>query len=168
MGTRNLTLVKYNKQYVVAQYCQWDGYPEGQGVTVLEFLRDKMNQRKFVAGLKNLVRADDNLVSTLWKSMGADESGLVSLDVSHRFAKAYPSLHRDTGAKILEMIQNSDSVMVNLALDFWDDALFCEWAYEIDLDAETLSVYAGGKNLIKTWAFADLPDNKTFCEELKE
>lgn len=42
MGTRNLTAVYLDGQYKVAQYGQWDGYPEGQGITVLTFLRDKM------------------------------------------------------------------------------------------------------------------------------
>lgn len=31
MGTRNLTAVYLDGQYKVAQYGQWDGYPEGQG-----------------------------------------------------------------------------------------------------------------------------------------
>jgi hypothetical protein len=165
MGTRNLTLVKYNKQYVVAQYCQWDGYPEGQGVTVLEFVRDKMKPRKFIAGLKAIVPATDKIVEEAWKSVGAT-SYWATMDISNAFEKKFPSLHRNTGAKILEMIQNEKGVLIKTDLEFWNDSLFCEWAYEIDLDAKTLSVYAGGKNLIKTWAFADLPDNKTFCREL--
>ena len=32
MGTRNLTAVYLDGQYKVAQYGQWDGYPEGQGI----------------------------------------------------------------------------------------------------------------------------------------
>lgn len=43
MGARNLTAVYLDGQYKVAQYGQWDGYPEGQGITVLTFLRDKMD-----------------------------------------------------------------------------------------------------------------------------
>ena len=43
MGTRNLTAVYLDGQYKVAQYGQWDGYPEGQGITALTFLRDKMD-----------------------------------------------------------------------------------------------------------------------------
>lgn len=31
MGTRNLTAVYLDGQYKVAQYGQWDGYPEGRG-----------------------------------------------------------------------------------------------------------------------------------------
>ena len=35
MGTRNLTIVYYDGDYRVAQYGQWDGYPEGAGIEVL-------------------------------------------------------------------------------------------------------------------------------------
>lgn len=31
MGTRNLTAVYIDGEYKVAQYGQWDGYPEGPG-----------------------------------------------------------------------------------------------------------------------------------------
>ncbi len=47
MGTRNLTCVYLDGKCKVAQYGQWDGYPEGQGVTCLNFLRDEMVEPKF-------------------------------------------------------------------------------------------------------------------------
>lgn len=53
MGTRNLTAVYLDGQYKVAQYGQWDGYPEGQGITVLTFLRDKMDLELFKEALRN-------------------------------------------------------------------------------------------------------------------
>ena len=43
MGTRNLTVVFMDGEYKVAQYGQWDGYPEGQGITCFNFLHDKMD-----------------------------------------------------------------------------------------------------------------------------
>ena len=39
MGTRNLTIVLKNGEHKVAQYCQWDGYPEGQGRTAYLLLK---------------------------------------------------------------------------------------------------------------------------------
>jgi hypothetical protein len=39
MGTRNLTSVRVGDAIKVAQYCQWDGYPTGQGETISVFLR---------------------------------------------------------------------------------------------------------------------------------
>lgn len=40
MGTRHLICVSHNDQCKVAQYGQWDGYPAGQGVNILAFLRE--------------------------------------------------------------------------------------------------------------------------------
>ena len=39
MGTRNLTIVYSNGKYKVAQYGQWDGYPEGLGSQLLKYLK---------------------------------------------------------------------------------------------------------------------------------
>ena len=39
MGTRNLTIVHSNGEYKVAQYGQWDGYPEGLGCQLLKYLK---------------------------------------------------------------------------------------------------------------------------------
>ena len=60
MGTRNLTMVISNGETKVAQYGQWDGYPSGNGVIVLEFLtstnlddfKKKLSKVKFMNGNK--------------------------------------------------------------------------------------------------------------------
>jgi len=39
MGTRNLICVFYKGHFVVAQYGSYDGYPDGQGIAVVKFLR---------------------------------------------------------------------------------------------------------------------------------
>ncbi len=55
MGTRNLTLVKDKEgKTKVAQYGQWDGYPEGQGTTILNFIRSKENRGALAEVLKNV------------------------------------------------------------------------------------------------------------------
>ena len=41
MGTRHLICAISDDEYRIAQYGQWDGYPEGQGAAILEFLKDK-------------------------------------------------------------------------------------------------------------------------------
>lgn len=38
MGTRHLIAAMIDGEYKLAQYGQWDGYPEGQGVDILDFL----------------------------------------------------------------------------------------------------------------------------------
>ena len=48
MGTRSLIAVKSNEKYKIAQYSQWDGYPDGQGKTVLEFLRSIVKKGRVI------------------------------------------------------------------------------------------------------------------------
>jgi len=38
MGTRHLIFVWYKGKFHIAQYGQWDGYPEGQGIKIVRFL----------------------------------------------------------------------------------------------------------------------------------
>ena len=118
MGTRNLTAVYLDGQYKVAQYGQWDGYPEGQGITVLTFLRDKMDLELFKEALRN---------SSYIPSM-----------------EDHPEFSRNTGAGILEMVQNhSEGMKLQDSINFAADGLFCEWAWVIDLDAGTFEGYCG-------------------------
>ena len=54
MTTRSLTAVKINGEYKIAQYGYYDGYPSGQGVTILKFLLGEMDKNKFIKKLKKL------------------------------------------------------------------------------------------------------------------
>ena len=42
MGTRNLTIILKNNKHKVAQYCQWDGYPDGQGLVAYNLLKGNL------------------------------------------------------------------------------------------------------------------------------
>ncbi len=53
-GTRNLTCVVVGGEYKVAQYGQWDGYPSGQGLTALNFLRG-MDREAFYRSWRSAV-----------------------------------------------------------------------------------------------------------------
>lgn len=146
MGTRNLTIVQSDGEYKVGQYCQWDGYPSGQGKTILETLR-KMDPvfdlpafKKKVNALKQLTEDD---VHEYWKKCGADDTGWVGMDVSDKFKKKYEHLHRDFGARIIEAIATGKVKEVLADVTFAGDSLFCEWAYVIDLDKNTFEVYGG-------------------------
>ncbi len=150
MGTRNLTLVKENDEYKVAQYGQWDGYPKGQGLTVANFIND-INAReawaRFRSNLEKCRFITDEEMNGLYETLGIKptELGLISWEDSERFDDAHPELSRDTGAKILNMILEHDE-----GLNLWDDHefiaddLFCEYAYEINLDTNELICYKNG------------------------
>jgi hypothetical protein len=65
----------------------------------------------------------------------------------------WPSLARETGAGVLEIIAQAtaeEGVSAVLDLEFANDSLFCEWAYVIDLDDEAFEVFAGAKSKDKT------------------
>jgi hypothetical protein len=146
MGTRNLTMVISNGETKVAQYGQWDGYPSGNGVVVLDFLstnnlddfKKKLSKVKFMNGSK------EKEINKWLKSIGC-ENGWMDGDQSILYHQKYPYLTRDNGAKILEMIMNGeeDEIWITDSTDFASDSLFCEWAYLVDLDKNVLEVYEG-------------------------
>lgn len=147
MGTRNLTMVLLNNEIKLAQYCQWDGYLEGQGQEIVKFLKqENLDLEKFK---KNIMRCKDISEKehrALWKELGADDSGFVSIEQSEKFKKKYPLLHRDAGSEALQIINDSEGegdIHISLLSDFIVDSLFCEWAYLIDLDNNNLEIYRG-------------------------
>jgi len=85
MGTRNLTCVVLDGEYRIAQYGQWDGYPSGQGATVLEFLKDKMDREQFETALRQTKWITKEEHTKLWEGFGADGSGFVSMDIANAF-----------------------------------------------------------------------------------
>lgn len=148
MGTRHLTIVIRKEKPVVAQYGQWDGYPEGQGTTVLNFLKNS-NITKFKKKLNNvrfMNKRDENSMKKFMTEIGAPD-GYMNMEQSSLYNKKYPYLSRDHGADILNMIYDSDKsdgkIVLRNHINFASDSLFCEWAYLIDLDKNVLEVYEG-------------------------
>ena len=143
MGTRNLTMVVKDGEFRVAQYGQWDGYPSGQGQTIVKFLLNKYQPAKFREQVDAIKYLTVEQVQERWTAHGADDSGLVSMEVADSFKRKNEHLTRDMGAEILEYIQETPNPEVRMQLDFAADSLFCEYAYLLDLDNDTLEVYRG-------------------------
>lgn len=149
MGTRNLTVVIQNNEVKVAQYGQWDGYPSGQGATIVEFILEKLNTESNLKEFREKVAStyfiSHEEILDLWVEAGADrDSDFVTFVVSNRFNANHPQLDRDMGSKVLYFINNSTTpVQLKNSYDFASDSLFCEWAYVIDLDNLVLEVYKG-------------------------
>jgi hypothetical protein len=150
MGTRNLTAVYLDGEPRIAQYGQWDGYPSGQGATVLAFL-SKMDRPKFEAALR----------ASHW--LTDEEIAAINAGDWH---KTHGYLSRDTGAKILGVVHESGGLGLVNRLDFAADSLFCEWAYVIDLDSNVLEVYKGFNTapVPAGERFANLPKEKPDAE----
>lgn len=148
MGTRHLICVVSDGEYRIAQYGQWDGYPSGQGVSILEFLQgDKVELLK--EKIHNCTWITGEELKNRWLEFGVDldKQKFITYDVSNKFCTKYPELSRDTGAEILELVADSQcGLCLRNDHDFAYDSVFCEWAYVIDFDKQTFEVYKGFNN----------------------
>jgi hypothetical protein len=145
MGTRHITAVKLNGEYKIAQYGQWDGYPEGQGQTALKFLRSPSNREKLKKGLKHCVFVTPEEIEAKLKEMGL--SNWMTTEEANRFNAEFPYMTRDHGAEILRLVATAPKearpIKITNSLEFAADSLFCEWAYVVDFDTNTFEVYRG-------------------------
>lgn len=131
MGTRNLTMVIKDKKTKVAQYGQWDGYPDGQGKTILKFLSSK----KRIEDLKKCV---DNI---LWVTP-EDEAEIDKL--GDKWKEKWGHLSRDVASEILNIIlETKGKIKLQNQEDFAGESLHNEFSYVLDLDNDILEVYKG-------------------------
>ncbi len=130
MGSRNLTCVVLDGEIKVAQYGQWGAYPDGQGATIYNFLKE--------LDANNGLSAFKTKVSALRPASEEEIQEAVN-----RAPATIPQFHRGGGADILAMIADGKVDRVELATSFAADSLFCEWAYVVDLDRKILEVYKG-------------------------
>ena len=145
MGTRHLVMVKCDGKIKVAQYGQWDGYLEGQGKTIAKFLHNnKTDLNLFKQKVRRLRWAWPTQVEKTWVEAGAEPGQTsVTLDIADKHSEMFPELSRDTGAKILKVIHDRNVDRVGNSKSFLRDSLFCEYAYLLDLDKETVTFYKG-------------------------
>jgi hypothetical protein len=145
MGTRNLTIVQSSGEYKIAQYCQWDGQPSGQGVLVLNALTKIFN----AGGLQRFQNRVDALkqVSKDYVKRKRDEIIPHAIGTGQNqeelFKTAYPHYERSFGAKILEAVYDGEVENVFPDIEFAAESLVCEWAYVIDLDTGMFEIYTG-------------------------
>lgn len=156
MGTRNLTCVIKDGKVRVAQYGQWDGYPSGNGIKIVDFI-NTVDMKKFTEQIEKTCFLSEEKREELWKDfiktikVKTDkelmqlEKGYLNLDQSNKWKEFAPTMSRDIGASILEIILNSNKEKIYLInqFEFGKDSLFCEWAYIVNLDNNTLDCYSG-------------------------
>jgi len=191
MGTRNLTMVMINNEYKIAQYGQWDGYPSGQGVTVLNFLRET-NLDKFKDTLGNVSFITEDEWSDIIENYTDGGSVILGSENDKYWKENLTHLDRDIGAKVLEMVRDGEATKLNNRIGFAGNSLFCEYAYVIDFDKGTFEIYGGVNEepikegrfisgvdylekidgyepvkLIQEYKLDDLPDNDEFLSDLE-
>ena len=157
MGTRNLTIVIREGKTKVAQYGQWDGYPEGQGKTILKFLK-KCDLNTFRERLKYLSFLSQNGITKLWNEFEIKGNNSI-----------YPELNRNTGAKILQLIYDGKATKLWNRSNFLKDSLWCEWVYVIDLDRNKFEIYSNfsAKQLTERDRFYNIKYKKNSCCQIK-
>jgi hypothetical protein len=87
------------------------------------------------------VYLSDEEVNNRWKEFD-DEGGL---DADIEFSQRYPSLHRDTGADILNFILFTNNLEVTKPdpeFAYHVGGLHCEYCYVLDLDSDLLEIYS--------------------------
>lgn len=185
MGTRNLTLVKDKEgKTKVAQYGQWDGYPEGQGSTVLNFIRKKEDRDALAEVLKNVRFITPDVPQKVKDYIAAYDkrSPEWSNEPDNRTdADKYWYDHiigRDVCGKILQNLVRINVEMLPAEFEgviylqdsssFADDRLFCEWAYCVNYETEKLEVYVNGKTKVIEFDFEHLPYEDDFCKQIHD
>jgi len=193
MGTRHLSMVVKGGKIRVAQYGQWDGYPGGAGIKILNFLKIcDMNRfkKRIQTGVRFTTSADRKERKEFLKQIGVNDEWL-NMEQSTKYNLKFPFDSRDIGADILELIYNSnEKIVLNNAKYFAYDGLFCEWLYLINLDTMMLEVYSGFHKtgdensrfgnkphprteylpvqLLMEFDLNNLPSNKDFCLQLEQ
>lgn len=199
MGTRNLIAVVKNEQVKVAQYCQWDGYFEGQGENISQFIRNELAEEstsiQFRNNIDNCIFVDETFMKNAYNECGLDpDAQFVSMNdpAYNRYKEKYPQFNRDTGADILYLILNGTFELRD-DFSFGSDSLFCEYAYVLNLDNNTLEIYTGFQKypadgvpvMYQRWdnitdsnyypvklhtvvSFKELWENKNYMEELAQ
>lgn len=162
MGTRHLIEVIVNGETKVAQYGQWDGYPEGQGEGVCSFIETLSDLEAFKKAVEKLRFLTGQEIKDRWTECGADpESSFVNMEVATKHDDRWPWLSRDCGSNILKMIAEGLVDGLDDASSFKDDGLFCEFRYVLDLDNETLGCYIKGTQKFADFSFSQIKEKGT-------
>jgi hypothetical protein len=154
MGTRNLTVVKnLVGETLVAQYGQWDGYPEYTGKSILEFISNPDNLSDLRAGIECTHFISDEKVDEIYNEV-TNRAGVDA------FKESYPSLTRDVGWEIIKIVSENINVPLVNSIDFAEDSLFCEGYYEIDFESNTFISKWNG--IVQEYSLDALPNVKDY------
>ena len=156
MGTRNLTKVIDKDNVVrVAQYGQWDGYPEYTGTRILGFISEYRMLEQIEKALAKAEFVSEDYVDNAYNQSPED------------FAIFYPSLTRDTGCDILKtLVYSNGTVPLVDSSDFEEDDLFCEGVYTINYYSRTFtSTYNGVTVSVE---FDKLPTAEEYLKSFQE
>jgi hypothetical protein len=172
MGTRHLIKVIYNKETKVAQYGQWDGYPDGQGITIIKFFDEEGNIDKLKNKLSSVRFCDEKKDKAFVDGVESEmdywrHRGELHKTTNQIWFETFNS--RNIGAEILNNIVESemDDIILFDESDFIEEPLFCEWAYIINLDINEICIHHSGE-VDGPFDIVDLQDFAQYIDEYTE
>jgi hypothetical protein len=152
MGTRHLQVVIDKKGTErVRQYGQWDGYPEGQGVDILNFFTINKNKLKeYQANLEKIRVCTEAELDEIFKKQDWDLK--------------YPHLSRDCGARIHKLILDGKVPSVS-HIDNNEARRWCEGFYTIDFKKNVfIAEYYDTKRM---YSLNSLPSKAEFLKDFR-
>lgn len=151
MGTRHhQKVINKRGELKVSQYGQWDGYPDGQGVEILDYLKQG-NLDKYQEELDKLHLITD------------EESKIV--DADPKWQENYPYMSRDCGSKIHQMIEDGEVKFVQF-IDDEEAKRWCQGFYTIDFQQNKFIAEFNG--VIREYSLSDLPTDEQFLRQMSD
>jgi len=150
MGTRHTqTVIAKDGTKKIEQYGQWDGYPSGQGIDILNYLKTG-DLSKYQENLEKIPLITDKQV----KDVNKDAN----------WTKTYPYLSRDCGSDIHKMIEDGE---VKFVKHCGEEAKgWCEGFFTIDFSKnEFTSVYYDES---ATFKLDELPSEEDYLKAMNQ
>lgn len=145
MSTRGYYGIK-KKGELKGTYNHCDSYPSGLGIDLLESIRkiSILNRLPILNKTFDYIElVDETSTPTKEQIAKCKSAGLVDLSVSDKSEQDWYCLLRNAQGNLSVYINQVVPYMTN-GNDFFEDTLWCEWAYIIDLDNSTFCVYSNG------------------------
>jgi hypothetical protein len=150
MGTRHRqAVISKTGELKIQQYGQWDGYPSGQGIDILKYLRSG-NLKKYQKNLNKINLITDDQVK--------------KVEDDPNWTNNYPYMSRDCGSQIHQMIEDGEVPFVSFIEE--DEAKkWCEGFYTIDFkNGVFISDYYG---IVKAYPLDKLPTDEVYLAEME-
>lgn len=167
MGTRHYQkVVNKEGETKVEQYGQWDGYPDGQGVDILNFLRNS-NLDEYLKNINNLKKLDEENSIRINKIGDEISEQNLNYKEERELLQAQPeyfSLTRDCGSGIHKLIEDGLITYVNF-IDKSEADKWCEGFFTIDFQKNLFITEF--RNTITEHKLTDLPTDEEYLKDFK-
>ena len=166
MGTRGLTkVIDRNGVTKVAQYGQWDHYPSGQGVNVLNFLTETPTMvKQLELALDKCEFVSEAVREILYAEYASKYPNDDEMD---RFTMIMPAFSRNTCSDILKVVYYSaGKVLLTDESNFENDDVFCEGVYTVDYQSNKFISNFGGVEI--EFPLDNLPEESDYLDAFKK